>query len=67
MYCWTCNDSGTIEVPLPPDDTDVVPCPHCRPEMWPNGFPGIRAGNRTIISSTGNYHKPFKYKDWSNQ
>lgn len=60
--CMTCRDEGTIEVPVR-DDTDLVPCPHCRPEMWPDGFPGVRAGDRIIIQAS----KHFRNKDWSNQ
>lgn len=49
--CRTCNDLGDIVVPTY-DGDDVVPCPHCRQEFWPQGFPGVKWKSLWLIEPT---------------
>lgn len=49
--CRTCDDLGDIVVPTH-DGDDVVPCPHCRQEFWPQGFPGVRWKSLWLIEPT---------------
>lgn len=51
VTCRACHGSGDLLLPCPDGCCDdLLPCPCCRPEWWPRGFPGLRQFNRWIIN-----------------